>query len=60
MWQDGGKACLRSRGWPELTVCSQGIGPRPLDLTLKAHRKQQKVSEQMRETSFAPRKDWAR
>lgn len=42
-------------------VCKhRGWAIRPLDLTLKARRKQLKVSEQMRETSFAPGKDWAR
>lgn len=42
------------------SVFALGMGPGPLDLTLKAHRKLPKVSEQMREASLAPRKDWAR
>lgn len=46
------------QGWPDLAVCKhRGWAIRPLDLTLKAHRKQPKVSEQMRQTSFASGKD---
>lgn len=41
---------MRPQGWLELTVGEpRGWTRRPLGLTLKAHRKQPKVSEQMRQ-----------